>query len=83
MFAPKEKRGLESTVFFVLLSQECEVMYSGWVEGVFVPRYCGVFLGRVEGATVCFVFAPKEKRGLESTVFFVLLSEECEVMYSG
>ena len=50
-------------------------MYSGWVEGVFVPRYCGVFLRRVEGATVCFVFAPKEKRGLESTVFFILLSQ--------
>ena len=49
-------------------------MYSGWVEGVFVPRYCGIFLGRVEGATVCFVFAPKEKRVLESTVFLSLIN---------
>ena len=40
-----------------------------------MPRYCRVFLGRVEGATVCFVFAPKEKQGLESTVFLVLLSQ--------
>ena len=48
-----------------------------------MPRYCRVLLERVEGATVCFVFAPKEKRGLESTMFFVLLSQECEVMYSG
>ena len=40
-----------------------------------MSRYCRVFLGRVEGATVCFVFAPKEKRGLESTVFLVLLSQ--------
>ena len=50
-------------------------MYSGWVEGVFEPKYCGVFLRRVEGAIVCFVFAPKERRyvaqkeKMNSTIF--------------
>ena len=75
VFAPNEWQGLGSTVFFVIAFREWGPFCSGWVEGVFAPKYCGVFLGRVEGATVCFVFAPKEKQGLESTVFFVLLSQ--------
>ena len=74
VFALKEWRGLGSTVFFVIAFREWGPFCSGWVEGVFAPKYCGVFLGRVEGATVCFVFAPKEKQGLGSTVFFVVIA---------